>query len=150
MYNIADLKGWFARSKMFAWFFRKILKAVPFLAIRSKMFVVAKNAEQFRSASENQRFSLVFFVFRRFSHFFKNRTPCKTCRSDRSFSLYGVDSDWKNGYLRQYFRACLSEKLPFFVPLIVKSLCLKRGLVPKCSTDQNMCASISASSIITS
>ena len=68
-----------------------------------------KNAEQFRSASENRRFSPVFFIFLRFPRFFKNRTPCKTCRSDRSFSLYGVDSDWKNGYLRQFFRACLSE-----------------------------------------
>lgn len=44
VYNISDLKGWFARSKMFAWFFRNILKAPPFLAIRSKMFVVAKNS----------------------------------------------------------------------------------------------------------
>ncbi len=60
--------------------------------------------ERFRSAPENQRFSLVFFVFRRFSRFFKNRFSRTFHRSDWPFSEGGVDSDHQNTVLMRFSR----------------------------------------------
>ena len=100
-YNKGDLKGWFARSKMFARFFEKILKKTPFCGIRSKMYFVPKVSDQFRCASENRRFSPVFFVFLRFPRFFENSKKCDSKRCKLPFSLFGVDSDVQIAFLRQ-------------------------------------------------
>ena len=70
--QITDLNRPFARSKMFAWFFRNILKAVPFLAIRSKMFVVARKAsskdEAFQLYSPSARYIAFRAVKRRIEY----------------------------------------------------------------------------------
>ena len=64
-----------------------------------------------RCRSKNPRFSRVFFVFRRFPHFFKIRILVQTKRCQTPISTYCTESDWWNAISGQVLASKLFKVL---------------------------------------
>ena len=85
-----------------------------------------------RCRSKNPRFSRVFFVFRRFPHFFKIRIKAKIKRCQTPISTYCAESDWWNAISGRFSESFSLRKPPFFrfsQKNIVKFLCLRKEVL---------------------
>ena len=85
-----------------------------------------------RCRSKNPRFSRVFFVFRRFSHFFENRILVQIKRCQTPISTYCAESDWWNaisGRFSESFSLKKTALFSFFTKNIVKFLCLRKEVL---------------------
>ncbi len=79
---------------------------------------------QKRCTGENPRFPRVFFIFLAFSRFFKNRITLRLKRCKPRFSTVGRDLNQRIGTLGAYLTIFSRQICPFFVFIIVNSLCL--------------------------